>query len=70
MRTEVCAPRSCEIESFEGLNDGRFAIAPVAASLNEATAPAAEGYKVVCTFVNDTCDAQRELPGVVNLSDK
>ena len=38
-------------------DDGRFAIDPIEASLSEATAPAAEGHKVVCIFVNDTCDA-------------
>ena len=50
--------KSYDIESFEGRNDGRFAIDPIEASLNEATAPAAEGHKVVCIFVNDTCDAK------------
>ena len=50
--------KSYDIESFERRNDGRFAIHPIEASLNEATAPAAEGHKVVCIFVNDTCDAK------------
>src|SRR4029450_11443638 len=50
--------KSYDIGSFEGRNDGRFAIDPIEASLNEATAPAAEGHKVVCIFVNDTCDAK------------
>jgi D-lactate dehydrogenase len=49
--------KSYDIESFEGRNRGRFALDPIEASLNEATAPAAEGHKVVCIFVNDTCDA-------------
>jgi D-lactate dehydrogenase len=50
--------KSYDIASFEGRNDGRFAIDPIEASLSEATAPAAEGHKVVCIFVNDTCDAK------------
>ena len=50
--------KSYDIESFEGRNHGRFAIQPIEASLNVATAPAAEGHKVVCIFVNDTCDAK------------
>ncbi len=49
--------KSYDIESFEESNAGRFALDPIAASLSEATAPAAEGHRVVCIFVNDTCDA-------------
>jgi D-lactate dehydrogenase len=49
--------KSYDVESFAGRNGDRFAIDPIETSLNEATAPAAEGHKVVCIFVNDTCNA-------------
>lgn len=49
--------KSYDVQSFERQNDGRYAIHPIKASLNAATARAADGYKVVCIFVNDTCDA-------------
>lgn len=49
--------KSYDVESFERSNGGRLALNPIEASLNEATAGAAEGHKVVCIFVNDSCDA-------------
>jgi D-lactate dehydrogenase len=49
--------KSYDIQSFNERNDGRHAIYPIEASLNKDTAYAAEGCKVVCIFVNDTCDA-------------
>ena len=58
LKVALFGAKSYDIESFEGRNDGRFAIDPIEASLNVATAPAAEGHKVVCIFVNDTCDAK------------
>jgi D-lactate dehydrogenase len=57
LRVALFDAKSYDIESFEGRNDGRFAIDPIEASLTEVTAPAAEGHKVVCIFVNDTCNA-------------
>jgi D-lactate dehydrogenase len=49
--------KSYDIESFDGRSNGRFAIRYVQALLNEDTARAVEGCKVVCIFVNDKCDA-------------
>lgn len=49
--------KSYDIDSLCQRNNERFAIQPIQASLNVDTAYAAEGYKVVCIFVNDTCDA-------------
>jgi D-lactate dehydrogenase len=49
--------KSYECESFDRSNNGRYAIRYVEALLNEDTARAVDGYKVVCIFVNDTCDA-------------
>ena len=46
-----------DVKSFQHQNNDRYAIHPVHASLNEDTAHAAEGCKVACIFVNDTCDA-------------
>ena len=48
--------KSYDTRSFEQQNNGRYAIRSTTASLNEATAHAAKGAKVVCIFVNDTCD--------------
>ena len=44
-------------ESFDAASDRRFALHYVRASLSIDTAYAAQGAKVVCIFVNDTCDA-------------
>ncbi|MHC4400998.1 MAG: Rossmann-fold NAD(P)-binding domain-containing protein, partial [Planctomycetota bacterium] len=49
--------KSYDVESFDRQSDGRYAVSYVRASLNRDTAPAAKGSKVVCIFVNDTCDA-------------
>ncbi len=49
--------KSYDIESFDRSNNDRHALHYVRASLNRDTAHAAEGSKVVCIFVNDTCDA-------------
>lgn len=49
--------KSYDIHSLEPQNNDRYAIHPIRASLNADTAQAAEGYKVICIFVNDTCDA-------------
>lgn len=50
--------RPYDIESFEHCNEGRYAIHPIETSLNVDTARAAAGYKVICIFVNDCCDAE------------
>lgn len=49
--------KSYDVRSFDQQNHGRYAIHPISAALDKDTASAAEGYKVVCIFVNDTCDA-------------
>ena len=62
--------KSYDIQSFERQNHDRYAILPIAASLNEHTVQAAEGHKVICIFVNDTCDAAvvRSLASVLIIS--
>lgn len=50
--------KSYDIKSFDRSNAGRFAIHYLSASLNKDTAVAAKGCKVVCIFVNDTCDSE------------
>ena len=57
LKVAVFDAKSYDIQSFDRRNNGRYAVHSIRASLNEATAHAAEGYKVVCIFVNDTCDA-------------
>jgi len=57
LRVAMFDAKSYDVQSFDRQNNGRYAIDSVPASLNEATAHAAEGTKVVCIFVNDTCDA-------------
>ncbi len=47
-----------DLKSFSIRNDGRFNIIPIETPLNEKTASAATGCKVVCIFVNDRADAQ------------
>lgn len=49
--------RAYDLEAFELRNSGRYAIHPIHAALNRDTVHAADGHKVVCLFVNDTCDA-------------
>ena len=58
LKVALFGAKSYDIESFERRNADRFAIHPIEASLSVATAPAAEGHKAVCIFVNDTCDAK------------
>ena len=48
--------KSYDLQSFDRRNDGRYAIHSIRTSLNADTAHAAQGFKVVCIFVNDTCD--------------
>lgn len=50
--------KSYDRESFEKSNRERFALRYIAASLDRHTAVAAKGYKAICIFVNDTCDAE------------
>jgi len=49
--------KSYDVESFDRRNNGRHALHYVEASLTRDTVYAAEGSKVVCIFVNDTCHA-------------
>ena len=49
--------KSYDMEAFDRQNNGRYVIQRLEEMLHQATAPAAEGCKVVCLFVNDTCDA-------------
>lgn len=49
--------KSRDMESFDPVNRGRFALHYVRAALSVHTTYAAQGAKVVCIFVNDTCDA-------------
>lgn len=49
--------RSYDIEAFDRGNHQRFALHYVRVPLNQDTVAAAAGFKVVCIFVNDTCDA-------------
>ena len=50
--------KSYDIKSFEDRNHERFAIHALRTSLTRETAYAAAGFRVVCIFVNDTCDAE------------
>jgi D-lactate dehydrogenase len=50
--------KSYDSESFEKSNRERFALRYITASLDRHTAVAAKGYKAICIFVNDTCDAE------------
>lgn len=49
--------KSYDVESFSQQNRGRFTLRAIEAPLNEDSAIAASGSKVVCIFVNDRCDA-------------
>ncbi len=49
--------KSYDVEAFDRRNDGRYAIQPIEVMLDHTTVRAADGFKVVCLFVNDTCDA-------------
>jgi D-lactate dehydrogenase len=49
--------KSYDIESFDRGNHHRHALHYIRAPLNRDTVYAAEGAKIVCIFVNDTCDA-------------
>jgi D-lactate dehydrogenase len=50
--------KSYEMESFDKANEERYALRYITASLDRHTAVTAKGYKAVCIFVNDTCDAE------------
>ena len=47
--------KSYDIDAFDRHNNGRHALHYVETSLNQDTVRIAEGSKVVCIFVNDTC---------------
>jgi D-lactate dehydrogenase len=49
--------KSYDVQSFQQRNNDRYAVHPIEVALNQHTVRAAEGYKVICIFVNDTCDA-------------
>jgi len=57
MKIAMFDARSYDVDSFERRNQDRFAIHAITASLNEDTARAAAGCRVLCIFVNDRCDA-------------
>lgn len=46
-----------DMDSFDDVNRTRYALHYVRAALSVDTAYAAQGSKVVCIFVNDTCDS-------------
>jgi D-lactate dehydrogenase len=50
--------QSYDIESFDRQNGDRYAIRYVRQALGPNTVYAADGFRVVCVFVNDTCDAE------------
>jgi len=50
--------RSYEVEFFKSMNEDRFDLHTMDFSLNAQTASSAEGFKVICVFVNDTVDAE------------
>ncbi len=56
-RVTLFDAKSRDIESFDAANTGSFLLHYVAAPLSVDTASAAQGSKVACIFVNDTCDA-------------
>ncbi len=47
-----------DIDSFGEANDDHFALRFIEASLNMDTASAVRGFRAICIFVNDTCDAE------------
>jgi D-lactate dehydrogenase len=57
LRVTLFDAKSYDMDSFDRHNNGRHAIHYVEASLNRDTVRVAEGSKVVCIFVNDTCTA-------------
>ena len=50
--------KSYDKASFDKANNKRYALNYISASLDRDTAVTAKGYKAVCIFVNDTCDAE------------
>ena len=50
--------KSFDITSFNSCNHDRYALQYVAAPLERDTVAAAVGHRVICIFVNDTCDAR------------
>ncbi len=58
LRVVMFDTKSYDEESFQRLNQGRFAIEFIKPRLGPHTAQAAAGAKVVCLFVNDDCNAE------------
>lgn len=58
VRVAMFDAQSRDIQAFDAANRGRYAWHYVRAALTSDTAYAAQGSRVVCIFVNDTCDAQ------------
>lgn len=57
MRVFVYSTRPYDREALEKVNDGLHELAFSPVSLEEQTAPLANGYDAVCLFVNDRADA-------------
>jgi D-lactate dehydrogenase len=55
--------RDYDIASFEAQNQGRYAIHAFQTRLDSKLAAAVRGFRVVCIFVNDTCD--EEVVGIL-----
>jgi D-lactate dehydrogenase len=57
LKVAVFDAKSYDTDSFERRNHSRFTFHYIEAALTLDTVQTARGFKVVCIFVNDTCDA-------------
>ncbi|MEK6236653.1 MAG: 2-hydroxyacid dehydrogenase [Planctomycetales bacterium] len=58
LKVAVYDAKSYDVESLQGRNQDRFALHFLPARLDEDTVGASDGYKAICVFVNDVCDAE------------
>ena len=58
LRVAMFDANAFDVAAFSSAGESRFRIDPIEVSLSAATVGAAEGYKAICVFVNDSCDAE------------
>ncbi len=57
LKVAVYDAKSYDVQSFNEQNQSRYALHYIQAGLNRDTVTAADGFRVICIFVNDVCDA-------------
>lgn len=58
LKIALFSAKTYDVRSFTEANQDRFSIRTLTPALNRDTVHLAEGYRAICIFVNDQCDAE------------